>query len=166
MAQYADECNLTSGPARRSRTSSRCSAGHCADVGRDPATINKTWLASAIVGSTPAEAEANRDRLLRARGLDWGALDGATRQALTARILIGTPEAIAAEVEEAALAVGLDGVILNFPANGADADAIGAAGSRAAHVVRSVTGRAVHPGMAVPARAGLVRLSNQLGRSR
>jgi len=128
VAQYADALNLTSDRAdipHKLEVLSR----HCADAGRDPATINKTWLASAIVGSTAAEAEAHRDRLLRARGLDWGALDDGTRQALTARILIGTPEAIAAEIEEAALAAGLDGVILNFPANGADADAIGAAGA-------------------------------------
>jgi len=127
-AQYADAMNLTSDRADIPHKL-EVLARHCHDFGRDPATINKTWLASAIVGSTPAEADANRDRLLRSRGLDWNALDDDTRRALTARILIGTPEAIAAEIHEAALAPGLDGVILNFPANGADAEAIVAAGA-------------------------------------
>jgi len=128
VAQYADAVNLTSDRADIPHKL-EVLARHCHDLGRDPATINTTWLASAIVGSTPAEADANRDRLLRSRGLDWNALDDDTRRALTARILIGTPEAIAAEIHEAALAPGLDGVILNFPANGADAEAIGAAGA-------------------------------------
>jgi alkanesulfonate monooxygenase SsuD/methylene tetrahydromethanopterin reductase-like flavin-dependent oxidoreductase (luciferase family) len=128
VAQYADALNLTSDRADIPHKL-EVLARHCDDVGRDPATINKTWLASAIVGSTPAEADALRDRLLRSRGLDWGGLDEGARRALTARILIGTPEAIAAEIQEAALAPGLDGVILNFPANGADVDAIGAAGA-------------------------------------
>jgi len=128
VAQYADALNLTSDRADIARKL-EVLARHCHDVGRDPATINKTWLASAIVGSTPAEAVAHRDRLLRSRGLDWGALDEAMRRALTARILIGTPEQLAAEIQEAAIAPGLDGVILNFPANGAEADAIGAAGA-------------------------------------
>jgi len=127
VAQYADALNLTSDRAEIPHKL-EVLARHCADVGRDPATINKTWLASAIVGSTPAEADAHRDRLLRSRGVDWAGLDEATRRALTARILIGTPESVAAEIQEAALAPGLDGVILNFPANGADADAIHAAG--------------------------------------
>jgi len=38
-------------------------------AGRDPATVNTTWLASAVVGSTPADAEAARDGLLAARCL-------------------------------------------------------------------------------------------------
>jgi len=127
VAQYADALNLTSDRGDIPHKL-EVLARHCDDVGRDPATINKTWLASAIVGSTPAEADANRDRLLRSRGVEWDGLDEATRRALTARILIGTPESIAAEIQEAALAPGLDGVILNFPGNGADADAIHAAG--------------------------------------
>jgi alkanesulfonate monooxygenase SsuD/methylene tetrahydromethanopterin reductase-like flavin-dependent oxidoreductase (luciferase family) len=46
---------------------------------------------------------------------------------MSARILVGSPEELAAEVE-GIVATGLDGIILNFPANGADADAVAAAG--------------------------------------
>jgi F420-dependent oxidoreductase-like protein len=126
-ARHADAVNLTSGRDELARKVDVL-AKHCADAGRDPATLNTTWLASAVVGSTPKEAEAARDRLLAARGLTWDALDEGTRTGLTARMLIGTPEAIAGEVEEVALAKGLDGVILNFPANGADAGAVAATG--------------------------------------
>ena len=126
-AQYADAVNLTSDRGDIPRKIDVL-AKHCADAGRDPSSINKTWLASAIVGSTRAEAERVRDQLLAARGLDWSSLDEGFRTALTARILIGTPDELAAEIQEAAIAPGLDGVILNFPGNGADADAVAAAG--------------------------------------
>jgi alkanesulfonate monooxygenase SsuD/methylene tetrahydromethanopterin reductase-like flavin-dependent oxidoreductase (luciferase family) len=102
-------------------------AKHCADAGRDPSTINKTWLCSAIVGSTRAEAEAARDGALAARGVDWSTLNEEFRTAMSARILVGSPEELAAEIN-GIMAAGLDGIILNFPGNGADADAVAAAG--------------------------------------
>jgi F420-dependent oxidoreductase-like protein len=126
-ARYADAVNLT---ADRADIPHKLEvlAKHCADAGRDLSTINKTWLATAITGSTRAEAEALRDSMLAERGLQWSDLDDAFRTALTARILIGTPDELAAEIMETAIAPGLDGVILNFPGNGADADAVSAAG--------------------------------------
>jgi alkanesulfonate monooxygenase SsuD/methylene tetrahydromethanopterin reductase-like flavin-dependent oxidoreductase (luciferase family) len=54
---------------------------------------------------------------------------------MAGRMLVGTPEGIAGQVEEAALAVGLDGVILNFPANGADTGAVEAVGAAVRRVV-------------------------------
>src|SRR5947209_3011351 len=45
-----------------------------------------------------------------------------------ARLIIGTPESLAEQVQEI-IALGLDGIILNFPANGSDAEAIAAAGT-------------------------------------
>jgi F420-dependent oxidoreductase-like protein len=126
-ARYADAVNLTADRADIPRKIDVL-AKHCADAGRDPATLNKTWLASAVVGSTPAEAAGVRDAMVRARGMEWSALDDATRAMLTARIMVGTPEEIAASVQEA-IAPGLDGVILNFPGNGADAEAVAATGS-------------------------------------
>ena len=127
-ARYADAVNLITG---REHIAHKVGVlvEHCEAAGRDPATLNKTWLASAVVGSTATEAEAARDAVLAARGLRWADLDAGVRQALTSRMLVGTPESIAEEVADAAIAKGLDGVILNFPANGADADAVAAAGS-------------------------------------
>jgi len=126
-AQYADAVNLTSDRAEIPHKIDVL-AKHCADAGRDPSGINKTWLASAIVGSTAAEAEALRDSMLAARGLDWASLDDALRAGLTARILIGTPETVADEVQSIVSGSGLDGIILNFPGNGADAELVASAG--------------------------------------
>ncbi|HEY2430709.1 MAG TPA: LLM class F420-dependent oxidoreductase [Acidimicrobiales bacterium] len=125
-ARYADAVNLTSDRDQIPRKLDVL-AKHSAEAGRDPATINKTWLASAIVGSTPAEASERRDTLMRRRGVEWSSLDEATQQQLAARVLVGTPEQLAEAVLEV-MGAGLDGVILNFPANGADAAAVAAAG--------------------------------------
>jgi len=138
-ARWADALNLTAGreeiPHKVAVVTEQCEA-----AGRDPVTLNTTWLASAVVGSTPSEAEAARDAVLAERGLRWADLDDGMRQALTSRILIGTPESIAQEVLDVAIAPGLDGVILNFPANGADADAVAAVG---AAVRAAISGRRV-----------------------
>ena len=50
MAQYADMANFTSGFDEIPRKLEVLEQ-HCADVGRDPATINKTPLCSVAVGS-------------------------------------------------------------------------------------------------------------------
>jgi len=136
-ARHADALNLITG---RDDIAHKLSvlARHCEGIGRDPQTINTTWLASAVVGSTSAEAAAARDALLRARGLQWEDLDDAARRSVLARLLVGTPETIAQEVLDAAVAPGLDGVILNFPMHSADADAVAAVGA----AVRKVVGGA------------------------
>lgn len=128
VAQYADAVNLVSGRHEIPRKVDVL-AKHCADVGRDPATVNKTWLASAIVGSSPAEAEAARDRILAERGMDWATLDEGMRAMVDARFLIGTPEEVAGQAVAATIDQGLDGIILNFPASSDDADLIGATGT-------------------------------------
>jgi len=138
--RHADALNLTTGREDIPRKVALLTE-LCERVGRDPATLNTTWLASAVVGSTASEAESVRDAVLEARGLRWSDLDDGTRQALTSRILIGTPESIAQDVHDVAIAPGLDGVILNFPANSADADAVAAVGAavRAAISARPVS---------------------------
>ena len=127
VAQYADAVNLIAGRAELPHKIDVL-AKHCADFGRDVATINKTWLATAMVGSTPAEAEALRDAKVREMGFpSWGEVDDATKAMIGDRMMVGSPEQLAEQVASL-LGLGLDGVILNFPANGADADAIASAG--------------------------------------
>ena len=126
-AQYADAVNMTAG---RSELPHKLEvlAKHCSDAGRDMAEINKTWLAIAMTGSTPGEAQAVLDARVQAMGIEsWAALDDATRAMLGDRMLVGTPEELGAQVAEV-LALGMDGVVINFPGNGADADAVAAAG--------------------------------------
>jgi alkanesulfonate monooxygenase SsuD/methylene tetrahydromethanopterin reductase-like flavin-dependent oxidoreductase (luciferase family) len=126
-AQYADAVNLIAGRDELPRKL-EVLAKHCADAGRDVASINKTWLGTCMVGATQAEAEAHVDARVQAMGLpSWSALDEATRAMVASRMLIGTPEQVAAQVAEI-VGVGLDGIIVNLPANGADADVVAATG--------------------------------------
>src|SRR3954471_13890296 len=67
MAQYADMANFTSGYDELPHKL-EVLAQHCADVGRDMNTINKTPLASLILGDTMEDAEAKRSVLLQERG--------------------------------------------------------------------------------------------------
>ena len=98
---------------------------HCADVGRDPSTINKTSLSTVIQGATQEEGEALRNGFLKARGLDWDTLDDGTKAALSARLVVGGPEAVAEQLQ-ALVGLGLDGVTFNLPATGHDPDAVAA----------------------------------------
>jgi F420-dependent oxidoreductase-like protein len=123
VAQYADAVNLICG---RDEIPHKLDvlAGHCEKEGRDPATINKTWLASAVIGPSPAEAIEARDQMFAARGIAWGSMDSEARAALSARLLVGTPEVVGGRLRQLTIDQGLDGAILNFPANGHDLDVI------------------------------------------
>ena len=73
-------------------------AGHCADVGRDYGTINKTPLCSVVVAASMEEAEGLRNEFLRARGIDWDTLDDATRAMVGARLVVGDADAVGEQV--------------------------------------------------------------------
>lgn len=126
MAQYASMANFTVGADEVPRKL-EVLAGHCADVGRDPADINKTMLGSLVLGRTMEEAEAKRNEFLAARGLDWDSLDDATRALVGARIVMGDADHVGEQVHHL-LALGLDGVTFNMPADGHEPDAVSFAG--------------------------------------
>jgi len=126
-AQYADAVNLITGPEEITHKL-EVLARHCEAAGRDPKSINTTWLVSAVVGSSGAEADAARDAYFSARGMRWEDFDDDARRLVMSRVFMGTPDAIAQQVLDTAIAPGLDGVILNFPMHSADADAIASVG--------------------------------------
>ncbi len=59
VAQYADLCNIHGGPAEVRRLNGVIDA-HCATVGRDPAQIGRTRLASLFVCDSDAQADEMR----------------------------------------------------------------------------------------------------------
>jgi F420-dependent oxidoreductase-like protein len=134
MAQYAEMANFVSGFDELPRKL-EVLARHCADVGRDPATINKTSLSSVVVGATTAEAEELRNGFLAARGLQWDTLDDATRAMLGARLIVGDVDTVGERVQ-ALLGLGLDGVTFNMPANGHDPEAV----TRTVQAVKAAVG--------------------------
>jgi F420-dependent oxidoreductase-like protein len=116
MAEYAEMANFTSGYDELPRKL-EVLAAHCADVGRDYDSINKTSLGSLVIGRTVEDAESQRNEFLRARGLDWDTLDDTTRAMVAARLIVGDPDAVGEQVRNL-IGLGLDGVTFNLPAGG------------------------------------------------
>jgi F420-dependent oxidoreductase-like protein len=110
VAQHADMSNIFGSPATVRRLVDVIER-HCADVGRDPAEITKTWLGTLLLTSSPEESKATREML--------GGAD------IEERFILGTPDE-AVEQVGALLDAGLDGLIVNMPY--ADTDQVRAAG--------------------------------------
>jgi F420-dependent oxidoreductase-like protein len=73
VARYADACNLT-GDTDVVRRKVDVLAGHCADLGRDPATVEVTHLSTALVAGNEAELERETARRRPARNVaKWAA---------------------------------------------------------------------------------------------
>jgi len=127
MAKYAEMANFTSGYDEVPHKL-EVLAQHCDDVGRDINTINKTPLGSLILGHTMEEAEGKRSALLQDRGMPpWDQLDDNIKSMLGARFVVGDADA-AGEQIQSVLALGLDGVTFNMPADGWDLEAVAFAG--------------------------------------
>src|SRR5215813_483979 len=58
------------------------------------------------------------DEYLRARGMDWNALPPAMRDRLAAVLVLGDPDTVGEFVQTKIVGQGLDGIIVNLPANG------------------------------------------------
>ena len=113
VAQYADACNLHGDPDMI-RHKLEVLHRHCADVGRDPAEIRVTRLATLVITGSAQQTGELQNFLARAAGPD----------ALTTSNL-GQPDEIVAQLHALAEA-GVEEFIFNMPL--ADADAIRAAG--------------------------------------
>jgi F420-dependent oxidoreductase-like protein len=133
MAQHAEMANLTSGPSELAHKVEVLLA-HCEDVGRDPAEITKTSLASMALAPTMEQAEAKRNAFLGARGLDWDSLDDATRAMVGDRMIVGDADACAEKIT-AILDLGLDGICVNLPGDPGDVEAVAAAGELVSSVL-------------------------------
>jgi F420-dependent oxidoreductase-like protein len=126
-AQYADASNLTCGLDEVPRKLDVL-AGHLADAGRDRQQINVSCLTFLIPGETDDDAIAARNDLVASLGMDWDALDDATREMLGNRMLVGGPDSIGEQVQERILGQGLDAVVVNLPADGHKPEAVALAG--------------------------------------
>jgi F420-dependent oxidoreductase-like protein len=105
VARYADACNLF-GDADTMRHKLQVLDRHCADAGRDPATITKTRLGTLLIAETAKEADAKVADLRAQRGYD--------QSALAAMVTAGDPDAVVEQVA-ALFAAGLDGLVFNMP---------------------------------------------------
>ncbi|MDQ1520279.1 MAG: hypothetical protein QOI55_1352 [Actinomycetota bacterium] len=126
VAQYADlwNCNASFDELPHKL---EVLAQHCEAVGRDIASINKTPLGSLVLAETMEAAVAKRNAFLARRGLDWDALPAELQAQVAARLVVGDPDTVGEQVRDL-MAVGLDGVVFNMPADGWDLEAVSHAG--------------------------------------
>ena len=116
VAQYADLGNLTCEPAEVPRKAEAL-AGHCERLGRDRSEITLSWNRVVCVAPTTAEAEAERDVYLAARGMEWSSLPEEIQAMIEGMIVVGDPDTVAAKFVEWK-ALGVDGFTVSLPANG------------------------------------------------
>jgi F420-dependent oxidoreductase-like protein len=134
-ARHADAINLSAGSDELARKVQVIEAS-LADAGRSRDDLNVSWLCTVVLRDSAAEAEATFREMLATRGMDPAMLDDpAVRAMLTARIIVGDADGVADQLRSAA-ANGLDGIIVNLPADGGDPASVTAS----AEVVRAAVG--------------------------
>ncbi len=107
VARYADYCNIF-GDAATVKHKIAVLHEHCAEVGRDPASITVSRLSTLVITDSADETAATWEFLRAAEGMDSSGFN------------VGTEDEILAQVEELA-AVGVDYCIFNMPTSGPDA---------------------------------------------
>jgi hypothetical protein len=78
-----------------------------------------------IHAASQEEAERLRNEFLRARGMDWDALDDGTRALVAGRLVVGGDDAVGERVQ-ALIGLGLDGLTFNLPVSGHDPASVAA----------------------------------------
>jgi F420-dependent oxidoreductase-like protein len=116
VAQYADESNLTCPPAEIPRKLDALAA-HCERLGRDRSEITVSAQRTTCIAPTREQAEAAVSRYVGERGMDFG--DPGVRQLVESMVVIGDPDEVGEQLS-AVLALGIDGLTCNLPANGYD----------------------------------------------
>ncbi|MHC4819661.1 MAG: LLM class F420-dependent oxidoreductase [Planctomycetota bacterium] len=127
VAEYADESNLPCSAEELPRKLEALER-HCADLGRDRATVGVSWLTSLVVAPTTAGAEAARNAMLARRGMDWNILSDPVKANISRALVLGDPDTVGEQIQTKVVDVGLDGVIANLPAGGHDLESVALAG--------------------------------------
>ena len=128
VAEHAHESNL---PCHVDEVPRKLEVleSHCQTVRRDRGTIGVSVLFSLIVAPTTGEAEAQRNALLARRGLDWNTLPEPMKESISRMLVLGDADTIGDFVQRKIREPGLDGLVVNLPANGHEVEAIEFAGS-------------------------------------
>jgi F420-dependent oxidoreductase-like protein len=104
VATYADGCNIF-GDVERARHLLEVLTRHCEDVGRDPAEITKTRMATVMIAPTHEEATAKVEAA-KQRGL--------SEERLQMAVMAGDPDSIA-EQAAAFREAGVEGLTISLP---------------------------------------------------
>jgi alkanesulfonate monooxygenase SsuD/methylene tetrahydromethanopterin reductase-like flavin-dependent oxidoreductase (luciferase family) len=90
--------------------------------------VGVSVLCSLVLAPTTAEAEKARNRFLAQRGMDWSTLPDAMKQGISRALVLGDPDTVGEIVRRKVVEAGLDGLVVNLPANGHELEAIALAG--------------------------------------
>jgi F420-dependent oxidoreductase-like protein len=127
VAQHAHESNL---PCPLDEVPRKLEAleRHCAAQGRERSTVGVSVLFSLVLAQTTERAEAARDALLARRGLQWSTLPDAMRAGISRALVLGDPDTVGELVQRKVVEAGLDGLVVNLPADGHELESIALAG--------------------------------------
>jgi len=135
VARFGDESNLTC-PTDELPRKLEALEGHCADLGRPRAEIGVSWLGSLILAETQEEAESLRNDFLARRGMIWDQLPEPLRQGIDKALVLGDPDGVGERIQREIVGAGLDGIVVNLPADGHEPGAV----ERAGEVLRKAFG--------------------------
>ncbi len=124
VARYADGCNVFGDPERVRHLMGVLDA-HCEDVGRDPAEVTRTKLATLAIAPTHEEAQRQLETWPYRLKLDPDRLRGT--------LTVGDPDEVGEQVQ-AFLDAGLDGLVVNM-ATPHDPDVLALAGETLSRVI-------------------------------
>ncbi|WP_280219916.1 LLM class F420-dependent oxidoreductase [Nocardia neocaledoniensis] len=127
-ARFGDHLNIISNASELPR---KLEALHqrCAEVDRDPATLETSFLAFVIADEDGDRARKLQSDMLARAGVDLSALSAEEiRNSPADRQFVGTPDEVAEQIQQRVLDHGVDGVIVNMIANGHEPGVIEAAG--------------------------------------
>ncbi|MET8426532.1 LLM class F420-dependent oxidoreductase [Nocardia sp. NPDC004860] len=136
-ARFADHlniiCNASEIPRKLEALHARLD-----EAGRDPKTLETSFLAFVIVDEDGDRARKTQAEMLSRIGItDLGALPNeALRNTPADRQFVGTPDQVAEQIQSRVLDQGIDGIIVNMVTNGHEAGAVELAGRALAPLVR------------------------------
>jgi F420-dependent oxidoreductase-like protein len=133
VAQYADESNLTA-PVAEVPRKLEALAAHCERIGRDRSEITVSKQLNVCIAETHEAAYEAMARFLGARGLDLSSMDDDTRSQIMSMVVWGDSDEIGEQLA-AVLALGVDGLTCNMPANGHEPERVAQLGEVGSKVV-------------------------------
>jgi F420-dependent oxidoreductase-like protein len=136
-ARYADHLNIICNASELPRKVEALHA-RCAEAGRDPATLETSFLAFVIIDEDGDRARAQQADLLRRAGIPDLSTLSAQELAATPvdRQFVGTPDEVAEQLQRRVLDQGIDGLIVNIVTNGHEPGVVELAGRTLTPLVR------------------------------
>ncbi|CAM4026415.1 LLM class F420-dependent oxidoreductase [Nocardia ninae] len=135
-ARHADHLNIICNASELPR---KMAALHqrCAEIGRDPATMEVSYLCFLMVDEDGDQAREQQRDFLRSIDIDLSTLSEEEREQTVAdRQFVGTPDEVAEQLQTRVLDHGVQGIIVNMVTNGHEPGAVELAGRTLAPLVR------------------------------